>query len=109
LIVDQAELQIAAIAEIERRGGAVSVAHAAAIGGIIRPQNCGAERHVARSQQGVGDIVRAVDQGRGIGLVGEGGREGVSRLARIDEGLTRASALRDGVRCRGAADLRDGR
>jgi hypothetical protein len=32
--------------------------------------------------------VRAIDQGRGIGLVGEGGREGVGRLARIGEGLT---------------------
>ena len=81
----------------------------AAVGGVIRPQNCGPKHHVARPQQGAGDIVRAIDQGCGIGLVGEGGREGVSRLARIGEGLTRASALRDGVRRRGAADLRDGR
>ena len=109
LIVDQAKHQIAAVAEIERRGCAVSVALPAAIGGVVGPHDCCAEHHVARPQEGAGDIVRAIDQGRGIGLVREGGREGVSRLARIDESLTRASALCDGVRRRGAADLRDGR
>ena len=41
LIVDQAKHQIAAVPEIERRATAISVARAAAVGGIIRAQNCG--------------------------------------------------------------------
>ena len=85
------------------------MARAAAIGGVVGAYDCCAEHHVARPQQGAGDIARAIDQGCGIGLVGEGGREGVGRLARIDEGLTRAPALRDGVGGRRAADRRDGR
>ena len=77
--------------------------------GVVGPHDSCAEHHVARPQEGAHDIVRAIDQACGRGLVGEGGREGIGRLARVDEGLTRASALRDGVGGRRAADLRDGR
>ena len=61
LIVDQAKHQIAAVPEIERRATAISVARAAAVGGVIRPQNSGPENRVARPQQGADDIARAID------------------------------------------------
>ena len=83
LIVDQAKHQVAAVAEIERRATAISMARAAAVGGVIRPQNCGPKHHVARPQQGAGDIARAIDQGCGISLVYPSAE---GRLAKVGEG-----------------------
>jgi hypothetical protein len=70
--VDQAKEQIAPITEIERRAYA---------SGTIRSKNCAPEHHVARPQQRVGDVARAINQRRGVGFVWEGGREGVGGLA----------------------------
>jgi hypothetical protein len=87
--LDQAQDQIAPKTEIERRASA-------------RPlQNGGPENLVVWPQQGVGHIARATDQHRCVSLVGKDGRDGGSRLARVDEGLTRA-ARRDCIGRRGS-------
>ena len=92
--LDQAKKQIAPKTEIERR------ACLPAFLPVVGAQNRGPENLIARAQQGVGDVARAVDQRRGVGLVWKDDREGVSGLAGLDEVLT-GPVLRDriGRRC----------
>ena len=59
----------------------------------LRSQNL-----AARAKQGAGDIARAIDQRRGVGLVGKCGGEGVVGPARLGKGLASA-ALCDRVGC----------
>ena len=91
--------------QIERRGRAVGVREAAAIGRVVGAQYGRAVDPIVRREQGIGDVGCAADQRGDVALVGKPGREGVGGLSGIAEGLAGPNGLGDGFASCGASDL----